>query len=196
MNMEQWITVFLQKYARTGEVYNDATKQGVAIVPGASGVGYRVRGIHRLTSQENMGKHSIFVEVRPRGGELLASDRSGHTSTAKFDKPSNEPATNIPLWGGQEVSVMVHHPGFVSDVVTGLSSSWGDIEPPGVTWGHVSYFIYYERVDDRTLPPPSGGEFKLSETEKALLAELRRDRAYFGREFVELLLKLADKAGV
>lgn len=158
---------FLQNAA--GEAVNDAAAYGVRIVPAVVSPGqeyWRVIGVHHLAPAENQGKRNVFLDILDGTGQRAHNpalslqwgwegQRPDEPSPPKpFDKPEDEPATNLDLYSGQRVYVAVSGDGCPSDRVENLHSNHPDeLGPQGQTWnsiGHHSFYVVFQRTQKAT----------------------------------------------
>lgn len=118
---------------------------------------FAIIGIHKLTPDENVGKHNLFMEVLDENGKRI------HDSVIRWgwegqkvsevarpvilDKPNNEPAGNIPIWGTQTIWAEVSHLNYPSDRVSNIHTRLPD-EGQGNTYGHYSYLVVWMLVDE------------------------------------------------
>ncbi len=72
---------------------------------------WKVIGIHHLLPMENRGNHHVYLEALDEAGvripmPLWADNQFGNISEpVQLDKPSNEPAGNIPMFRGNTYKV-------------------------------------------------------------------------------------------
>ncbi len=141
---------------------NDAEPYGVTVEAAAVTAGthyWRVIRVHHLSSDENMGRHHIYIDAKKADGSRAFNSQvyitwEGGEHTATLDKPLNEPATNFPLFKWQKCSLEMR--GMASDKVHGLSSSHPDEPNPdgtqsGNTLFHHSFLVIFQET---TAPEP------------------------------------------
>ncbi|MBV7327155.1 peptidoglycan DD-metalloendopeptidase family protein [Chloroflexi bacterium TSY] len=144
---------------------NDAIDFGVTIEPAhvsANESYWRVVGIHHLEPVENKGKHNIYVDVLDESGQR-ADDKQlqvewgwegqqadQQSPPKKFDKPVNEPGTNLDLAKGPRVWLRIGGDGRPSDVAKHFHTERPDEPGPnGETWnsiGHHSFYVVFQRA--------------------------------------------------
>ncbi len=123
---------------------------------------WRVVGVHHLTPEENQGNHVVYVDLLDeRGNRVDAKNLSlewgwegqrpdEKVEPRRFDKPADEPATNVELYSGQLLWVRVAGDGLASDTVTNLHTKHADEPgPQGQKWnsiGHHSFYILFQRT--------------------------------------------------
>jgi hypothetical protein len=123
---------------------------------------WRLIGIHHLTPDENRGGHGVFVDIVDEAGAPVRDSsfrlrwgwEGQHPQEAAppktFDKPANEPGTNVDLFLGQQLWVEVDGGGLPSDRVEMLNSKHADeAGPHGELWnsiGHHSFYLVFQRT--------------------------------------------------
>ncbi len=174
-------------FAQTGQVLNDASGYGVAVVeaPAAAGAPiWKAIGVHHLTPDENRGQHNAFIDILDENGQPLRDPnlRAGWSWEGRqpgedaplqpLDKRLNEPAGNVPLFKGALLEVWISDPAAPSDHVTRLSTDHPDEPTPDGdifnSIGHHSYYVVFQRTPARGGGGGGGGESTL---ERTLLAE-------------------------
>lgn len=141
---------------------NEATGYDVQIVPAVVAPGQRywqVIGVYHLQPQENGRRHNAFIEALDETGNRLqhpalrvgwiwAGKSDGPAEPKRLDKPTNEPAADIPLEKTMTVTLWIESDE-PSDQVRGLHTRHADEpggEGSGNTWGHHSYYIVFHRT--------------------------------------------------
>ncbi len=155
-----------------GDPLNNASGYGVHINPVDVATGehyWRVIGIHHLTPDENKGRHHIYVDVLDETGQRVSDpnlaigfnwqeNTEPPPQPKRLDKPSNEPATNVPMDKNPTYSIWVV--GGPSDVVAGLHTRHPDeADSQGAAqnaYGHHSYYVVFQRT--RQVALPTGGD--------------------------------------
>ena len=122
---------------------------------------YRIIGIHKLTPQENAGNHNLYIDVLDKDGNRanekikwgwLGQKPNEKPNPVTLDKPDNEPAGNIVIWGNQIIwAEVLNKP---SDGVVNVNTQLAD-EGPGNTYGHFSYYVVWMWVENNTEPEPT-----------------------------------------
>ena len=127
---------------------------------------YQVIGIHKLTPEQNAGKHNLYLDVIDINGKRiperiewgwLGQRQNEIANPVILDKPASEPSGNISLGGFQIVWARVL--GKPSDTVSNVTTGLPD-EGPGNTWGHHSYYVAFLWVETGipvvppVIPPP------------------------------------------
>jgi len=167
LDFQSWIRKFKEHYQETGTIYNDVPVPpsglpGVTIKTPAN-IKWRVLGIHKLTPQENRGNHNVFIEVLCKQG-----DRAGFEAI-HWDwagRLGNEPPPGV-VFAGQKgpdelIDLPIHVPMRINVWLqdgeeAGLfHSEWPD-EDEGNTYGHHSFFVCFEEVDQSAPPPEPPG---------------------------------------
>jgi len=138
---------------------NEAQKYGVSIIPYQyTGAYWKVDVVRKLTSDQNGGRHNVFVDVYDENGLACRNkseirvcwgwegQRPDEESPSKaLDKPYGEPMAILDLFGAAKVWVEICSPGYGSERVVGLTAALPD-EGGGATWGHHSYYILFRRT--------------------------------------------------
>jgi len=162
-----------------GEI-NLARGYGVRVLPTANtGMPYwKVVVVRHLSPAENMGKRNVYVDVVDEGGKRLEDktlrigwrwegQRPDEASPpAPLDKPSSEPAGNIPLNPNQKMTVWVIGRYLASEAVEGLHSMHPDEYTSDNVRGnytaHHSFYIRFALTKPTTEEaPPTGPLAKL-----------------------------------
>lgn len=135
---------------------------------------FKIIGIHKLTSVENVGKHNLFIEVLDEKGvrvknTLISWGWEGQLPNQQsrpilLDKPASEPYGNIAIWANQTIwaTVKSSNP---CDTVENVHTRLPD-EGSGNTYGHHSFLVVWQltaKVPE--LPPPTE---EANEAEKVL----------------------------
>lgn len=138
---------------------NEASNYGVTIQPAevAPGTRYwKAIGVYHLSPDENRGRHNIFVDVLNDGGQRAKEMTIGWTwdgnsdphSLNHLDKPDNEPATDIPIFGS--VFRLWVAGGEASDIVSGIHAQHADEHNAAGellnSIGHHSFYVVFQRV--------------------------------------------------
>lgn len=155
---------------------NDAAGIGVRVIPATVTPGqpyWQIIGVHHLTPEENKGKHNLFAEIVDASGQRVREpalqlqwswegQQPGEASPAKaFDKPGDEPATSLDLYGGQHVRAFVAGDGCPSDMVENIHTNHPDQHGPGgEVWnstGHHSFYVVFQRTTKVAAPVVTTG---------------------------------------
>ena len=151
---------------------NDAQAYGVhveAVQPLPNQACWKVIGVHHLTPDENRSRHNAYVDILDEHGQRIRQSNlslgwtwegksDGPAQPKQFDKPADEPATDVPIEGGMTVSMWMEGDG-ISEKVSGLHTRHPD-EPGsnggGNTYGHHSYFVVFQHaIGNGNDPPPT-----------------------------------------
>lgn len=142
--------------------------QWAKILPAPDGTAWRVKTLRKLTPVENRGSHHIFIYAEKNGSDIRGDslavrwgwegmDEPPHV--AFLNKPSNEPATNIPMMPRMivwfEICDLL---GVPSDRVIGLHTDYPDEAQPsdgmgGNTLYHHSFEVRMALDAEDTAPP-------------------------------------------
>ncbi len=122
---------------------------------------WRVVGVHHLTPEENRGNHVVYVDLLDEQGNPLRDEQiqlqwgwegqrpDEKVDPRRFDKPTDEPGTNVEIYSGQLLWVRVAGAGLASDTVANLHTKHADEPgPQGENWnsiGHHSFYILFQR---------------------------------------------------
>lgn len=166
---QAYVNKFMEDYKR-GVLYNNSH---LAVENPTQTPVYKIIGIHKLTPQENVGKHNLYIEVRDSEGRRpkepifinwgWAGQRSNEKSLPiLLDKPLSEPYGNIPIWSNQVIWATVGNR--LAETVSNVHTHLPD-EGPGNTYGHYSYLVVWQEVtgEQEPLPPPSPEEGPIQE---------------------------------
>lgn len=148
----------------TREARNQARAYGVSIVPAdvaPEQVHWQVIGVRHLTGPENRRRHNAYIETLDEHGNRVQNPNlrigwtwenktDGPAEPKRLDKPTNEPATDIPLEKSMTVTLWLEGDG-PSDQVQGLHTRHPD-EDEGNTIGHHSYYIVFQRGRKQSVP--------------------------------------------
>lgn len=159
-----------EKRLGTAHAYN------VGLEPASVAVGqqyWRVIGIHHLTPEENRGNHVVYVDVVDENGNRMPNQdlhlawgwegqrADERVEPRRFDKPPEEPATNVEMYSGQNVWIRVGGDGLPSDTVLNLHTKHADEPGPnGENWnsiGHHSYYVLFQRAQQGIAIGEHGG---------------------------------------
>lgn len=136
--------------------------QWAQIRSAAPGTAWRVGVLRKLAPAENRGKHHAFISAEKNGrdvrGDSLAvrwgwEGMEGPPQVAFLNKPSNEPATNIPILSNMKIWLELSDLlGVPSDRVVGLHTGYPDEPLPadglgGNTLFHHSFEIRFSFED-------------------------------------------------
>lgn len=156
INKQSYITKFRNLYS-----INIVNNNSVGIIlPTIARPAFTIIGIHKLTPSENAGNHNLYMDVIDKNGKRLyekiewgwlGQRPNERPQPVTLDKPDNEPAGNIVIWGNQTIWAKVL--GKTSDSVTNIHTQLAD-EGPGNTYGHFSYYVVWMLVDDIIEPIP------------------------------------------
>lgn len=150
---------------------NLASLYGVQVTrSGAAGPIWRCVHVRHLAPSENKGKHAVFVDVVGEDGKRIKDPalriawtwdgrRPDEPAPPKpLDKPDNEPAGNLDMYGGQKLEVWIEGLGLPSDRVTNLHTDHPDEPAPsGELWntkGHHSFYIKFQYQEGAVVVPP------------------------------------------
>ena len=138
---------------------NDAAHYGASIMRTRAMDCWRCIGVYHLTPEENRGRHNVFIECLDESGNRLrwpiviwAWTLDGPIQQKHLDKPANEPAADIPIDKNATVTMWVAD-SMDSDSVGNLHARHAD-EAPGNTWGHVSFYVVFQRQAGAIVTPP------------------------------------------
>ncbi len=154
--------------AAAAEPVNQAEAYGVRVVTAqaegkvAPGEKYwRLVRVRHLAPEENQGKHNAFVDAVDENGQRVrdAALRIGWTWEGRtpdqtadpkpLDKPDNEPAGNVDIYGGMHLVVWITGDGLASDRAENLHTNHADESGPhGELWnsiGHHSFALLFQR---------------------------------------------------
>ncbi len=156
---------FLAQNADEAALADLPTKYGVTLLPAEVAAGqvfWRVIGVHHLTPEENQGKHAVYVDALDSAGERVddptlrvhwgwAGQRADEMAPPRaLDKPDNEPAANVEMYGGQIVWVELGGDGLPSERVAGMHTAHADEPGPGGenwnSYGHHSFYVVFQRT--------------------------------------------------
>lgn len=154
---EQYLKYYLDNY--TDQIITDTLIPNTKPVIGYPR--YEIIGIHKLTPEENDGKHNLYIDVVSKDGkrinEMIDWGWEGQTEAEKLrtkpvslDKPSNEPAGDIVIFWGQKIFAKVY--GKTSDEVYNIHTMLPD-EAPGNTRGHHSYYVVWMLAENENPNP-------------------------------------------
>lgn len=146
---------------------------------------WRVLGVHHLTPSENRGKHAVYADIVDEQGNRLRDPNirlewgwegqrpDERTDPRHFDKPDNEPATNVDIYRGQYLWVRVIEGELSSDTVAHLHTNHDDEPGPnGELWnslGHHSFYVLFQRTrQGEVITPPEEEEPEEEPNEDAL----------------------------
>lgn len=140
---------------------NDAAQYGASIMRSKAANKWACIGIYHLAPTENAGRHNVFIECLDEAGYRLRQPIIAWTwsldapvQQKRLDKPANEPAADIPIDKAATITLWVADE-MDSDSVGNLHTRHPD-EAPGNTWGHVSFYVVFQRqsgVITPELPP-------------------------------------------
>jgi len=115
---------------------------------------WRLTRVHHLSSEENKGRHHIYIDALKADGSRAFNTQAhitweGGEHTTTLDKPLNEPAANFPMFKWQKCTVEMV--GMPSDQAQGISSSHPDEPNPdnsqsGNTLFHHSFLVIFQEV--------------------------------------------------
>ncbi len=156
-NHRYYLDAFLADYRLGNFINNSVAKVYRTMEEGGC---YRLIGIHKLTPDENRGKHNLYLDVVNIHGirdrqqidwGWVGQRRTEVVQPVVLDKPLDEPAGNISIGGGQVIwaKVLNRNSDMILNVTTGLPD-----ESPGNTWGHHSYYTVWVWEEDRPGLPP------------------------------------------
>jgi hypothetical protein len=170
-NHQQYNTQYLLNARDNGEPINDAAqKYGVRIVEAsdvADGESYwKIIGVHHLLPRENFSKHNAYIEALDEQGQRIRNPHvwAGWTWLGRkpqeradpvpLDKPEFEPAGNISMHFGQNVSAWIkgtsRDANDKSDRVENIHTAHPDEPLPDGsllnTLGHHSFYVVFQRV--------------------------------------------------
>ncbi len=159
------------------QILGNAQAYDVGLAPVAAAPGqqcWQVIGVYHLAPEENRGNHVVYVDVVDETGHrvrdpnlCLAWGWEGQRADEvvqprRFDKPDNEPATNVEMYSGQNVWIRVEGDGIASDTVSNLHTKHADEPGPhGETWnsiGHHSFYVLFQRRQQAASTGENGGE--------------------------------------
>ncbi|MEZ4866960.1 MAG: NBR1-Ig-like domain-containing protein [Caldilineaceae bacterium] len=158
----------------TGAPPNDAADKGVQIKSATVSPGqqyWKVVGIHHLTPDENQRRHNAFIEALDGTGNRLQNPdlrvgwiwegkNDGPADPKRLDKPTDEPAADVPLEKNMTVTLWLEGAG-PSDQVFGLHTRHPDEpggEGSGNTWGHHSYYIVFQQTRKASATDPGDND--------------------------------------
>jgi len=136
--------------------HNDAASLGIKISPYTPDVFCTVESIHHVTKNDHLAAGMLFLDVvdendrRIFNAVVLLKNKAGDHLRVLIEKPVSEPGGNMPLWAGDEytiVGIELNDMQLPADLVTGLRS---DI--PNAGDGHSFVVIYKRRQAPSTLP--------------------------------------------
>ena len=152
-------------------ILGDAATYGVALERPdvADGESYwRITGVHHLTPDENRGRHVVFADAVDEAGNRVsdpnlrlrwgweAQRENEQAPLRSFDKPQNEPATNVDVYSGQHIWVDVVGDNQISDRVVNMHTNHPDEHGPnGENWnsiGHHSFYVVFQRTVKEDAP--------------------------------------------
>ncbi len=129
------------------------------VAPG--GKYWRLVYVRHRTPEENQGKHNAYVTAMDENGQRVHDDglRIGWTwegrkedepvEPKRLDKPDNEPAGNVDIYGGMHLAVWIMGDGLASDRAENLHTHHPDEPGPhGELWnsiGHHSFDLVFQR---------------------------------------------------
>lgn len=155
LNHRNYLNTFLSEYKH--QLFSN---NSVLRVERANPPCYQIIGIHKLSPDENDGKHHLYMDVVNQQGKRIPEKvqwgwmgqrEDEIANPVVLDKPLNEPSGNISLGGFQVVWAKVL--GKVSDTVSNVTTGLPD-EGPGNTWGHHSYYVVWVWVQSTPPVPP------------------------------------------
>lgn len=128
------------------------TVETATVAPGTAY--WRLTRVHHLSSEENKGRHHIYIDAIKADGSRAFNTQAhitweGGEHTTTLDKPLNEPAANFPMFKWQKCTVAMV--GMPSDKAHGISSSHPDEpnpdnSPSGNTLFHHSFLVIFQEV--------------------------------------------------
>lgn len=129
--------------------------QWAAIKPAPPGAAWRMTTLRHLAPAENRGKHHAYISAERNGSDVRGDNLAvrwgweameGPPQVAFLNKPSNEPATNIPIQPGMVVWLEISDlSGVPSDRVIGLRTDYPDEPlPPDGLGGNTLYHHSFE----------------------------------------------------
>lgn len=142
----------IEKYRHSNEVWPGAT-----IHTGIGDVCWKAMTVHKLTPDENRGKHHVYIVLLNDSYEFIYTvafeTKIGYSwegmredeqpNPITPDKRYPEPIANIPMYKGQKLNVWIQDHDFSSDVVSGLTVDLPD-ESEGNTYGHHSFLVVFK----------------------------------------------------
>ena len=153
VNVEHWNNIFKSHWNATGKAYNDAATKPIEVVlRNADGLGFNCIGIHYLTPEENGGQHNVFLDVldaegvRIEGARIMIDDGLDQFPTVVCDKPPNEACTNFVMFSNIDNYKVLQVNDHATDKVVMLNAFLypGDVESPGNTLYHQSFYVVYQ----------------------------------------------------
>lgn len=131
--------------------WNDAT------VTGTNETGWVWRLVEARI-EFNPGDHTTYIDAVDENGQrasvpIFVQNANGNIITKWQDKPPTEPGCNVPMFKWDNLSVWVAEQP-ASDVVQGLHTRYADNPDYDTTWGHVSYYLRFQRVFVDSEPEP------------------------------------------
>ena len=173
-NLHQYNNEYVLNARENNDPINDAAEQyGVRIVEAdvAEGETYwKVIGIHHLLPRENFGNHHVYLEALDQEGRRFSApfvwagwtwqnrNPQERADPVILDKPTSEPAGNITMHFGQNVSAWIkglnRDSQDKSDQVENLHSTHPDEPLPDGSilngLGHHSFYVVFQRTRKRT----------------------------------------------
>jgi WD40 repeat protein/CHAT domain-containing protein len=117
---------------------------------------WRIIGLYHLISEENSGRHHVFVDIIDEAGNRIENPnvylQFGWQGQAvgespmlvAFDKPSSETAANIPLWRNMNIWLSIADSERESERVSNLHTEWPDADDAGNSVFHHSFYIVFQ----------------------------------------------------
>lgn len=153
----------IEKYRMSKHIWPQAS-----VTTGLGSVRWTVEAVHKLTPDENQGKHHIYIILLNDNHEFIYSPpfetkveytwegrrEDELAPVVALEKKYPEPIANIPMYKGQKITVWIKDSDFGSDSVSGLTVDLPD-ESTGNTYGHHSYLIVFKLSDMRQHENPT-----------------------------------------